>query len=235
MVIHVYSIVRNDEYILPYFLRHYSIFADKIFIIDDHSTDNTREVATSFPKVELLNFEYNRGFNEDDFNNTLESSYKKHSRGIADWVMCVDSDEFIYHKDIINVLQEQCNAGSQVLKTDGYTMVSEKNPDKDGQIYDECKMGMRTKQYDKTVVFNPKIDITFGHGRHITNIPKGIEVVDVGLLLLHYRYLSKEYFIKRSNHLYDRAGYDDKTRKYRMKRGLSWYDRSLKSNLIKVI
>ena len=104
MKIHIFSIVRNDAYILPYFIRHYSTFADKIFIIDDHSTDNTKEIANSFPNVEVLDYEYNNGFNEDSFSQSLIDHYKKHSRGKADWVMCADSDEFIYHKDMKKVL-----------------------------------------------------------------------------------------------------------------------------------
>jgi len=67
MITHIFSIVRNDAYILPYFIRHYSTFADQIFIIDDHSTDNTKEIANSFPKVTVLDYEYNNGFDEDDF------------------------------------------------------------------------------------------------------------------------------------------------------------------------
>ena len=72
MKIDVYSIVRNDRYILPYFLRHYSTFADRIFIIDDHSTDNTVEIVKANPKVTLLPFEYNRGMNEDDSRSIAE-------------------------------------------------------------------------------------------------------------------------------------------------------------------
>lgn len=235
MTIHVYSIVKNVEYLLPYFLRHYLTFADKIFIIDDCSTDRTKEIAISSSKVKLLNFKRTGIDFHDDVIETLESSYKKYSRGIADWVICVDSDEFIYHKDINNVLQKQCNAGAQVLKSIGYTMVSEKVPNKNGQIYDECKTGIRTRQYDKTVIFNPKNDITFGRGQHTTNVSGNVKFIDAGLLLLHYRYLSKEYFIERSNILYEGIGFDNRTRKYRMKRGLAWYNKHLKSGLIKVI
>ena len=232
MKIHIYSIVRNDRYILPFFLRHYSTFADRIFIIDDHSTDDTAEIAKANSKVTLLPFEYNRGMNEDDFNDCLEKSYKKYSRGNADWVMCVDSDEFIYNKDIVFELAKQSINKNKVLRSEGYMMVSEKLPGGSGQIYDECKKGIRVKEYDKTVIFNPDIDITFGHGRHSTKYLAGVLPVDAGMLLLHYRYLSREYFIQRSTHLYERCNFDQKTRNYRMRRGLAWYENSLKSKLL---
>lgn len=38
MKIDVFSIMRNEEDLLPYFLRHYETFADRIFIFD--SKDN---------------------------------------------------------------------------------------------------------------------------------------------------------------------------------------------------
>jgi len=233
MIIHVYSIVRNDSYILPYFLRHYSTFADKIFIIDDHSTDNTVEIAKANPKVETMPFEYNRGMNEEDFNDCFEESYKKYSRGVADWVICVDSDELVYDKDIRATLENHSKEGHLALKTTGYMMVSEVLPNGMGQIYEECDSGVKFPPYDKPIIFDPILEVRFGEGRHSVTIP-GIKVERTKILLLHFRYLSRDYFINRSVVLYERIGMDEPMKKYRMRRGLSWYERSLKTK-IKVI
>jgi len=235
MIIHVYSIVRNDSYILPYFLRHYSTFADKIFIFDDHSTDDTREIASRTPNVECLPFEYNRGMNEEDFNDCFEKSYKKYSRGVADWVICVDSDELIYSPNIKEALAGHRERGHQILKSTGYMMVSEKLPSCTGQIYEESNLGVKFPGYDKPVIFDPSLDIKFGEGRHSVTPPKGVKIEKAEILLLHYRYLSRDYFIKRSEVLYERIGMDDSMKKYRMTRGLDWYDRHLRSKLTKVL
>ena len=56
MTIHVYNIVHNEEFLLPYYLRHYEQFADKIFIFDDESTDRTAEIAKAHPKVTYLKY-----------------------------------------------------------------------------------------------------------------------------------------------------------------------------------
>ena len=234
MKIHVYSIMRNEEFLLPYFLRHYSLFADKIFIIDDHSTDKTAEIAKSNPKVQLLDFEYNRGLNEEDLSCSFEKSYRKYSRGVADWVMCVDGDEFIYNENIVNVLQRARKHGIRAIKSTGYTMVSEAFPTTKGQIYEECCMGSRCRGYDKPVIFDPELCVYFGDGRHTITLPEGVNCVKAKLLLLHYRYLSKNFFLNRSKESFARVEMSDKIKDYRIRRGLKWYDNSL-DKLIKVI
>lgn len=190
MVIHVYSIMRNEEDLLPYFLRHYSTFADKIFIIDDKSTDKTVKIAKTNKKVRLLPYKFTEGYFEKERNDCFEGFYKKYSRGVADWVMVVDGDEFIYHKNLVAVLKEQQKLGRKVIKTAGYTMYSEFFPTTKGQIYEECYMGSRSHLFDKAVIFNPAVDVHFSGGRHETYLPPGIDRYRAKILLLHYRYLS---------------------------------------------
>ena len=236
MVIHVYTILRNEEYILPYFLRHYETFADKIFVIDDHSTDKTVEIAKECSKVVVSTFDYPESENYDDyFSECFTKKYKEESRGIADWVIRVDADELIYDKDDIKlILEEQKKKGSKVLKSSGYMMVSKELPDTEGQIYDQCKKGMRIRSYDKTVIFNPELDVTFTKGRHFIELPEGVVATRTSILLLHYRYLSKDYFVSKSKHLYSRKGeLTESLKKKLMKKGLNWYEDTLQSKLLK--
>lgn len=233
-MIHVYSIMHNEEFLLPYFLRHYETIADKIFIINDHSTDRTEEIAKSHEKVVFSNFEYSRGLNEDDFNATFIDMYKKHSRGVADWVIVVDADEFIYHKDLKWKLSWARKRGVRIIKATGYTMISDKLPEGQGQIYDECDMGVRTSRYDKKVIFDPELDITFGNGRHQIFNTEGIRPIRIKILLLHYRYLSKEFADNRTRIQNERNGLTNKIKSYRIRRGSEFYDTNI-TNLVKVI
>ena len=225
MKIHVFSIMWNEEFILPYFLRHYATFADRIFVIDDHSTDRTAEIAKAHPKVTLLDYEY-EGLVEDDFNKTFAKAYKEHSRQ-ADWAMCVDADELVYHPHITKALEHR----QGVLKTTGYFIVSDHLPVGGGQIYDELFMGVRFPKWDKPIIFDPKLDVMFGDGRHSVNQP----AQPTDIKLLHYRYMSRQYVIDRNTASYPRVDMTEDQREYRMKKALDWYDNALAGPLEKVV
>lgn len=230
MKVHIFSIMWNEEYILPYFLRYYETFADKIFIFNDHSTDRTTEIAKAHPKVTLLEYPYGRMLHEGDHSDCFQNAYKKYSRGIADWVMCVDADEIIYNKDLLGVLRRQTENGMKILKSTGYQMVSEILPKTDKQLYEVCKTGGRSRGYDKPVILNPEIDVVFGEGRHSVQLPDGLQAVKAGLLLLHYRYLSRDFVINRAKTSYPRwykMAEDQQT--WRLDRALKWYDHVIKN------
>lgn len=204
-IIHVYSIVHNEEFLLPHFLKHYEKYADRIFIIDDHSTDTTAEIAKAHPKVTYSVYDFN-GLNEDEFNNTFESFYKTY---LSDWAICVDGDEFIQR---LETLKDEPRG---VLKTTGYTMVG-----KTGRL-EGCKP-IRDKGFDKPVVFDPSLEVHFGDGRHTVNLPAR----DSELELWHYKYPSRDYYIKHNLALYPRI-MDKSMVDYRINRGLEWYDRHI--------
>lgn len=197
MIIHLYSVMKNEEPLLPYFLRHYSTFVDKIFIFDDRSIDKTVEIAKTNPKVVLLDYEYEGGLVVEAQQECVENAYKKYSRGVADWVICVDGDEFLYHDDIISVLREERDKSTKIIKATGASMISKTFPKTEGQIYEELFMGIRDRLYDKKVIFSPEIDVVFERGKHDTRMPKGIYAQRVGIHMLHYRYISKGYIVNR--------------------------------------
>jgi len=192
--------MRNEEALLPFFLRHYSTFADTIFIIDDKSTDKTVKIAKANKKVRFLDYKFSKDFVQEEYTACFEELYKKHSRGIADWVMIVDGDEFIYHQNLVEVLKEQKRRGAKVIRPTGYRMCSETFPTTKGQIYEECFMGLRTTLFDKPEIFDPSIDVKFSGGRHKVLLPDGIGRTRAGVLLLHYRYLSIHSSIMRLIH-----------------------------------
>ena len=48
--------IRDEEWILPRTLDVLSIFSDKIIILDDNSTDNTKDICLSYDKVDYENW-----------------------------------------------------------------------------------------------------------------------------------------------------------------------------------
>jgi glycosyltransferase involved in cell wall biosynthesis len=202
---HVYSIQYNEEFMLPYFLKHYEQFADKIFIIDDHSTDKTAEIAKAHPKVvySMYGFE---GLNEDEFNDTFYSFYKNNP---SDWAVVVDGDELIHG------LESLVDEPSGVLKTKGMMMIGSTG------VLEECK-GVRMGTFDKPIVFDPSLDVRLGDGRHTISLPAR----DSKLELWHYKYPSREIYLQRALDCYPRI-MNAQHMSYRIKRGLNWYDKHI--------
>jgi hypothetical protein len=232
MIVHVYSVMRNEEKLLPYFLSHYEQFADKIYIFNDRSTDHTVDIASTHPKVVLENFPYPTAANEDDFNRCLEAAYKQ-SRGVADYVMVVDGDELLYCPDMIKQLECAKKDDIKVIRTIGYAMIGDRDPETEGQLYDEYKDGIRERGFDKPVVFDPNLDVKFAHGRH--DIYTSVPPIKCNILLLHFRYISKQFYLKRSEENYTQIGMSPKEKSYRLRRGLEHFDLPEKFTIERVV
>lgn len=205
MTLHIYTIAWNEEFMLPYFLKHYSRYASRIFVIDDHSTDRTAEIAKAHPLVTYIPYRYN-GLNEKEFSETFVKMAKEYP---SDWAVCVDTDEFI------KGLGRLGDNPGVVLKTKGYMMLG-----RTGRLED-CK-AVRMETFDKPVVFDPKLDIQFGDGRHTVNK----HTLKSDLKLLHYKYPSREYYVERNMASYPRI-MDSKMADYRLNKGIRYYDRNI--------
>jgi len=245
MKIDVYSTMHNEELILPYWLRHYERFAERIFIWEDESTDQTRKILEAHPKVTLLPVE-KHGIDDTYWVNHLWTRYKKLSRGMADWVMIVDADEFIYHPRLVEKLADwkQKNSGPQVAYCHGFLMMHHQFPFTDGQIYEEVNTGVYDALQSKRCIFTPDIYIRYRPGRHhVVKIqPDSIERIDKKMKLLHFKFLGEGYFMARCRRNMERMSKQNISYKYHYhndiagKKGhsLFWY-RENKGRIHKVI
>jgi len=200
MKIDVYSNMYNEEPILPYWLRHYETFADRIFVWDGGSTDKTLKILKKHPKVILLPRDKKRGHDDEYYVTHLYPQYRKYSRGFSDWVINADADEFIYHPHLREVLEKAKKDGVQLIQCEGYSMVSDKFPVGDGQIYDKIRTGFANSMSSKWTIYSPDISVGFFIGRH--GRPWGYFRSkisrDCGIKLLHYRFIGKEYLESRT-------------------------------------
>ena len=220
---------------MPYFLRHYSTFADRIFVYDDCSTDGTRDLVLACPSAILIDYPHSRGLHEEDLLETF-GRYRR-SLGVADWCMCVDVDEFIHHPNVRTALARADRLGYSVLRSHGYNMVSDHVPATQGQIYSELRLGATSNNYSKCVVLKPSVDIVWRKGRHGVISTTGI-FGRVGLKLLHYYYLSPDYHLARKTRNLSRIQTDPFTTMnergfetvsgYRLRRAKAYYEKLLR-------
>jgi hypothetical protein len=84
----------NEEFLAPFFLNHYS-WVNKIHIILDVDTnDNTESIAREYQNVEIEYFKFPDMM--DDILKVKKLNEKYTSLRNADYVLLVDSDEFIF-------------------------------------------------------------------------------------------------------------------------------------------
>jgi len=209
MKIWIMTICRNEERMLPHYLAHYSTFADRILVWDDKSTDNTRSILSASPLVELRDWPFDTGIDDETFLNFSYAAYRT-ARGRADWIMWVDVDELIYHPNMRHMLERA--DGLEVIRTCGFNMIGDGTgiPQFDGrQIYDRFPLGVRAPVYSKPVVFRPHIDIKWNRGKHALEHFKPRVSSNCLLKLLHFRYLGYDYAKARNANNYSRVGIHD--------------------------
>src|SRR4030066_1175068 len=100
MLIIAYILCNNEERLMPYVMRHYSQFA-KVIILESNSTDQTVEIAHSMG-AEIWSYDVPDEIDDRWFTELKNNCWKESK---ADWVMIVDADEFIYHPEIVKILQ----------------------------------------------------------------------------------------------------------------------------------
>ena len=209
MEIDVFAICYNEEKMLPYFMRYYSQFANTINIYDNFSTDKSRNIIMEYNNVSIIPYDSNNQIRDDIYLEIKNSCYKNSK---ADWVIVCDIDEFVYHPNLLEALE---NSKATVIRPAGYEMFSENFPSGDSMIFDQIKTGIPYPNSSKTCLFKPDVDINFTPGCHLSN-PTGNVILDENseIKLLHYKHLSRDYVIERYRNYVNRLSDINKKKKW---------------------
>lgn len=211
MKVHLYTITYNEEKILPFFFQHYEQFVDHFFVYDNKSIDGTVNECLKRDDVTVTIWDSNKKFEEFKMTE-LRNSIWKRSKGVADFVIVCDADEFLFsRKDLfIYTLAKMKAEHFSVLKPNGYGMVSSKFPILNSKrpITKQVKQGAKVPSLDKCVLFDPSkiTESNFSLGSHFC-MPEGTVKVyrDPNIMLLHYKNLGVAYSIEKNNMLRKRV------------------------------
>ena len=196
MKIVVITLTFQERVIIPFFLRHYERFADRIVVYDGRSTDGTRELVEQHSLANLYDHDTGGVLDDEENVRIKNEAYKQED---ADWYIVVDCDEFIYHaKGVRTLLEHYTRLGVTFPGVEGWDMIGEKIPF-DGLLTEHIRMGVRNWRYlDKQCVFAKGVNPVYAPGAH-SCAPTGNVVVspEIDLKLLHYKYLSLEYIQRK--------------------------------------
>lgn len=229
----VITMARNEEKIIPHFIKHYSDIADKIIVVDHRSEDSTIKTAQKTAEELGVNLEIkllaNKGFNED-MKKSVFQSVSKACRDEFDVAIVVDTDEFWHFRKghtrgaieaLWNVVGDNL-----AIKPEGYHMISDSFPEYTGvKLVDIIKRGTRDERFDKPGCFSTKLDLIAGPGMHWalhtievdSKLMKVKLIENSGLKLLHYKHLGLEHRIERVT---DVANNLDELGKEQLKKGI---------------
>ena len=176
MKITIQTFAYNEEFLMPFFLKHYS-FADRIHVILDADTnDNTEDILNNNPKVTVEKFKFPQMFN--DGIKVRENNRVAQELGQdTDWLIIVDVDEFVFSakgEDIRAFLGRQ--TGNVVVSRMWQVYRNKKDIDLDVDskippVYQRCygdpnrSKGVN-KGYCKPIVLKMPLPFTFTVGQH---------------------------------------------------------------------
>lgn len=243
MNIILYTFLYNEQYILPYFLKHYSQYVNKIVVYNNESTDNSIQILNDWKECEIEIREYNSNnqYDEQSLLNLKNNCWKGDD---SDYVIVCDMDELLYHPDLMGFIKKQ--EMIDYYTPTGYHMLSDEIPtDYTKQIYDIVKDGVPDHQYNKNVLFKRKniIETNYSPGAHASSFKGSTNLINASpteLKLLHYKWLSPEYVADKHSHYASRTSQHSKVRgwgvHYLVERDRILNDyKDLKNKSIKVI
>lgn len=198
MRIEAFLVCWNEKDIMPFVVKHFQEFCDTVYIMDNHSTDGSQELARELGCVVIP---FGNQFFDDEENRKCKNTCWLNSK--ADWVFVSDFDELpIFKEDELTVgtpgnipsyLSFYEERGATIFRTRGWQIMSDEFP---VDSFLEVTNGFEFSNYAKSVCFSPKhITATnFNPGAHLCK-PEGNvnfykhDYWEPELYVLHYKHI----------------------------------------------
>jgi len=93
MLIKAVCMAYNEEFLMPFFLRHYRYLDEIRLVVDADTNDLTREIARQFGNVVMEEFQFPAGMDDILKRDKLTATARSMQ---TDWLYVLDADEFIF-------------------------------------------------------------------------------------------------------------------------------------------
>jgi hypothetical protein len=204
MRITLYTFCYNEQEILPYFLKHYSTFVDKIIVYNNNSTDNSIQILNDWKEceIEIRDYSTNNQYDEKTIIDLKNNCWKDNTD--SEYIIVCDTDELLYHPNIMEFIKKQ--PFTDYFTPTGYHMIGDEIPtDYTKQIYDIIKVGTPDNQYNKNVLFRRinLLETNYTPGCHTSYFKGAGRLINCEvpeLKLLHYKWLSFDYVYNKHTH-----------------------------------
>jgi hypothetical protein len=178
MEIEVITMMYNEAFLAPLFVRHYAPWVDKFTVFYSESADGTRrELETAAAQcgvksLEIVPFEFPRGFDDLLKIRQINRAVRKSP---ADFAVCVDADEFVHPWpfESTNPRDELARETGNVLHCEMFNVFRHAA---DADI-DRAKPPLFQRRHgggkgEKPCIVRPDCGAQFGAGCHHLLVPK---------------------------------------------------------------
>ncbi len=195
----LYTCGYNEAFQLQFAIDYWKLLITdeselKVFYYDNMSNDNSVEILSKYPWIEVRQFDTNGEMNEQILTNIRNNAWKGST---ADFCMVVDVDEVFYAKNIIEELKMMKNQNVGAVACNWYALCGDDVPSyQEGlllhqQIKKAYKQYINHREgfgnYGKIQLFNPKlaIDMHYSMGMHYA-FPHCPIVYNPNIIQIHF-------------------------------------------------
>lgn len=212
MIVHLHTIVHNEIERLPFAINYWKLCATHVFVYLMKSTnDGSKEYLEQYSDfITIQEIDDNDGFN-DKRNQQIKNDVWKLSRGISDFVIITDFDEFVYSPTFFDELKYMKENGFTIVAPEIYNLVTYDDIVEEGikeqLLHQQIKYGTYDMAFGKHCIFNPNeiTEINYSPGAHFCHPTGKVKYYDrKNIYLFHAKYLGLNFFLKKNNTLCER-------------------------------